>query len=167
MTIGSVPVAKPGLGYSMSALATEYGIDRRTASRLLENCSPCGSSRGSPVYRIKDASMPIVKYLIGAEITHDYSNDFDPNSLPPKERKDWYDSELKRVQHAKVTGELIPADIIANADAAKNKKIALALDTLGDVLERDVGLNSEQVNAVNRIIDGIRNDLYRSLTENE
>jgi len=158
--------ASPQMEWSMSALGNEYGIDRRTVAKLLEGIAPSGSARNNPTYQIKDASVPIVKYLLGAQ-TFNEGEHFDPDKLAPKDRKDWYDSELKRIQHDKVTGELIPADRIANADAAKNKKIALSLDTMADVLERDVGLSTEQVNAVNRIIDAVRNDLYASLTEDE
>lgn len=157
--MSEVSVAKAGMGWSMSALAEEFNIDRKTVAKLIKGMSPCGSNRGRAVYRIKDVSSPIVKYFLAAEGVRS-PEDFDPDDLHPKDRKDWYDSELKRIQHDKVTGELIPAEIVANADAAKNKKIALALDTMADVLERDVRLTPDQVTAVNRILDSIRNDLY-------
>lgn len=157
-------MAKSGAEWSMSALAEEYSIDRRTVAKLLEGVESCGSHRNHPTYKLKAATIPIVKYIVGAQSTTGAAT-VDPNTLPPKDRKDWYDSELKRIQHDKVTGELIPAELIANADAAKNKKIALSLDTMADVLERDVDLTSEQVQAVNRIIDSIRNDLYSGLME--
>jgi len=160
----SIALGKAGMGWSITALADEFGLDRKTVSRLMETVLPCGTVRSHAVYQIKDAMLPIAKYILSAQGFNGPNDEsFDPESLPPKDRKDWFDSELKRIQHAEKCGQLIPVDIVANADAEKNKKIALALDTMADVLERDMGLTIEQVHAVNRIVDSARNMMYESL----
>ena len=151
--------------WSKNALASEFGIDRRTVDRLLKDVKPSGKRSGHPVWTLRDAVIQIGKYL---EKGYDFSgDDFDPTRLPPKERKDWYDSEKGRLTYEREMGLLIPADEVAAVEAAKNKRVALTLDTLADVLERDVGLNAEQVERMNQILDAERQKLFESIIDIE
>ena len=65
--------------------------------------------------------------------------------MPPKERKDWYDGEHRRLQIAQQQGLLVEAEAVREKLADVYSRIRTFFQTLADVLERDVGLEPEQV----------------------
>lgn len=42
--------------WSVSALAVEFGLDRRTVAKRIEGIPPCGQERGSPVWKLADVA---------------------------------------------------------------------------------------------------------------
>jgi len=152
-------------GWSKNALAGEFGIDRRAIDKILKTIRPSGKKSGHPVWLLRDVVVPIARY-ISEEIDFD-EGDFDPEKLPPKKRKDWFDSEVQRLKYEEQMGRLIPADEIAKVEAEKNKKIALHLETMTDVIERDCGLGQEQITRMNQIVDNIREEMYNAILEIE
>lgn len=148
-------------GWSKNALASEFNIDRRSIDKLIKNIAPCGKKSGHPVWALRDVLIPIARYLDnGFDIDPD---NIDPEKLKPFDRKAWFDSEIQRVKFETQMGQLIPADEVAAVEAEKNKRIALHLETMADVLERDCGLNAEQVSRVNQIVDNTRAEMYNDV----
>jgi len=47
-------------GWSVSALAVEFGIDRRTVAKRVEGIAPAGVERGSPVWLLADVAPAIM-----------------------------------------------------------------------------------------------------------
>ena len=83
-----------------------------------------------------------------------FSNDggMDPDKLSdPKKRKDWFDSELKRIQYEERLGELIPAEQAAGHIVEVFKQIAISVDTTDDVIKRDASLQTKQIAIMQRI----------------
>ena len=91
----------------------------------------------------------------------------DPENLPPKERKDWYDGEKRRREIQERDRELIPVEEFDQVYSHMIKLVAAGLETLPDLLERDAGLTGEQLEPVFRTIDGLRESLFQSLTDRE
>ncbi len=46
--------------WSVSALAVEFGIDRRTVAKRVEGIAPAGEERGSPVWRLADVAAAVM-----------------------------------------------------------------------------------------------------------
>lgn len=89
----------------------------------------------------------------------------DPDRLAPRERKDWYDSELRRSQLAERNGELIPVLTFQREMSAVIKAVVAGLQTLPDRLERDAGLTGDAIERAQAIIDTLRDELHAALTK--
>lgn len=94
-------------------------------------------------------------------------DEFNPERLPPKDRKDWYDGEKRRREIQESDRELIPAHKYDTELSRAIKIMAAGLETLPDVLERDAGLQPKQLEPVFRVVDGLRETLYQSLANQE
>lgn len=95
----------------------------------------------------------------------DYGQDFDPDQLAPRERKDWYDSEKKRRDLQVQDGELYIASDYDMAFSKILKTVAMGLETLPDVLERSAGIGHQQIKSVINVVDDLREKLYRSIKD--
>jgi len=105
--------------------------------------------------------LAVAKWKYGAP---EDDKDDDPEQLSPKERLDWYRGETERVKLAQAKGELIPAAQYEADLADALKRVATGLESLPDVLERDVGIGGAAVERTIAAVDAMREDLYKALT---
>ena len=145
--------------WSQSRIADELGIDRRTVKKYLGDTAPDGKIRGSNAWHLRTFIVP----LYAAVTTKTPVDTSDPDEMAPKDRKDWYQSENERIKLEKEQSLLIPADEVAKEYAALAKPIVQALDSLPDVLERDLNLDGKTVNAIQGVIDSQREFIYEKL----
>jgi len=94
---------------------------------------------------------------------------FDPDGpgVSPKDRKDWYDAELKRRTLQTKDGELIPADVFEREQADLVKGVVNFVDILADRMEREAGLDSKQVVKVRKVCDKMRGQLHKKFTRSD
>lgn len=85
---------------------------------------------------------------------------FNPDDLPPKDRKDWYDGEKKKRDLQIQDKELYIAHEHDREVSRVFKAIATGLETLPDMLERDAGLDGHQLAPVFKVVDQLREQLY-------
>lgn len=148
--------------FSIQMLARAFNMSRATVSRDLANIKPSAKRGGYPVYSLADVcAFTAGKDLDAVTAKHD------PDNMKPFDRKAWFDSEAKRLQYETEVGRLLVAEDVARVDAEKNKRLALILKTLPDVLERDVGLSADQVKAAERIIDSALAAMYDAICDIE
>jgi len=147
--------------WSKNRIASELGIDRRTVDKYLKGVAPTGKVRGHPGWSLRDFLVPLAKAL-DSGITGEVE---DPDRLPPKERKDWYQSENERIKMEREQGILIPAEEVRTEMANLVKPITQAMDSLPDVLERDCGLSRETLAKVQDMVDSQRDQLYKALVD--
>lgn len=95
------------------------------------------------------------------------SDSFDPKSLEPRERKDYYDSEKKRLEVESAQGVLVPVHDFQQEIAAICKTVTQFLETLPDILERDCGLDPVTIDRVQQAADYQRAELADRLEELE
>lgn len=138
--------------YSINKLCHALGVSRDLVSHRISRIEPAKQINGHDVYHLRD-----VVTLIKDKTSED------PEDLSPRERRDWYEGELRRVDIEKKKGLLLIAEDVRETWAETLKAIMLMLDTLVDVVERDVGLNTEQIGLIQSIIDRQRDQLYNVL----
>lgn len=143
---------------SISRVAELLGMDRKTvAKRIAEaNLKPCSMRDGYPVYDGRQACEACLLPLASSE----ESAPFDPRNLKPLDRRAWYQSERERMAVESEARQLIPAIEVQAEFAEMARTFVQFLDTLGDQLERDIGLTPEQVDAMNASIAKQRAELY-------
>jgi hypothetical protein len=83
--------------------------------------------------------------------------------MAPRERLDHYRALREQAKHQQEMGQLIPAIEFENGIASIVKPLANGIESLPDLLERDVGLTGAQVGRAIEVCDALRESLYRQL----
>ncbi|EGQ9818961.1 DUF1441 family protein [Vibrio parahaemolyticus] len=142
--------------WSISKMAEAFGMSRNTVSKRLraKNVPASGQVKGSKVYHLKDAAPALFESDgMGS------GNEHNPDDMPPDMRKAWFQSENERVKLEKTLGQLCEAHDVAREMALMAKSTIQVLETLPDILERDCGLQPQQVSKVQAYIDDLRDQL--------
>lgn len=146
-----------GVFLSLSALATEFGFARETIKRQLDQAGiePSRMRAGFPTYRLRDA-------IAAWRVSPDAAVDVD--ALPPYQRKAHYQAEREKLQLLTEHDELVARVDVEREQARIINILARALDTLPDILERDVGATPQQLQKIEQHCDRARNEIYAELT---
>lgn len=87
------------------------------------------------------------------------SGELDPETLPPNERKLWYDGETRRRELQERDRHLIPDGEVEQTIATAFAAVAQSMLALPDDLERRAGLSPAQSDAVQQAVHESLNDL--------
>jgi len=117
---------------------------------------------GHAVYSLKDAGAAVFR----GDVSSNQSL-VDPSEMAPPDRDKWFSSELKRLDLEREMKRLIPVDEMRKGISDVFKRIATTLDTMTDVIERDVGLNAEQIESMQRILRSQRESLFENIEVGE
>lgn len=110
--------------WSVSALATEMGIDRRTMAKRLENIPAAGEAqKGRPGWRLTDVIVALYGSAEGGERI---------NAEVEKGRLLKAQADLAQLEVRKREGDLLPADEVARVDEAVMTAIRDAFLALPD-----------------------------------
>jgi len=105
--------------------------------------------------------LDVAKWKFGAS-TEEQSED--PEKMSPKDRLDWYKGTRERTRHLEESGELVRAVDYEIALASALKTVAVTLESLPDVLERDAGIDGVAVERAQIVIDRVREDLHSRMS---
>ncbi len=149
--------------WSISQFARAFGMDRKTVARRIEDAgiTPAGKKNGHPTYALKDGAQAIY-----SEKSF-FNPDSDPSTLPPAERKSWFQSENERVKLEKELRQLIPADEVHREMSQIAKAVTTTLDSLPDILERDCDLSPEAIIRVQESVDALRDQMYLRIMQDD
>ena len=141
--------------WSISGLADEFGMDRRTVKKRLENIPPCGQVRCNNAWKLKVAVHHV--FTIGSFA--------DAGSEDQEERNKFYDAELKLEKLKKGKELVIPVELFQRELGAVIRSVTQSFDMYPDVLERDGVLTADQVDVFRSHLDNLRNDLHLRLKD--
>lgn len=162
-----VPITR-GVELSISQLAQETGHSRETIRKALNDASvnPSGlRARGNyNVYRLR-AVLPVLIKLHKPDAGE--RDEFDPDKLSPFDRRLHYQTELDKLKLQLERGELVPSFEVERTLARLFKLLTQHLDTLPDIIERDVGATAKQLARIERLLDECREAMYREVVEDE
>ena len=139
--------------WSISQFWLNTGFARETVRKRFAEAGlkPSRTVKGYPVYMASDG-LPVLFYMQDGEL--------DPDKLKPFERRAYYQGELDKLKLQVERGELVPSFEVEAQMARLFKLITRALDTLPDILERDVGMTNRQLERMDRLLDELRTALY-------
>jgi hypothetical protein len=145
-----------GVHVTTSQLAEETGFARETVNKRLKEAGvkPAGKRGSYPLYRLRDALSAV--YQLDEQ-------EADPERLDPFKRHAFYKAERERRQLEVDSGQLIPAGEVETERARVMKILTQGLETLPDVLERDLGLTPAVVAKIEEHCDKHREGLYTAL----
>lgn len=149
--------------WSISQIARAFGMDRKTVSRRLEDAgvAPAGKKGGYATYALKDAGPALFAQTTVPGFV------FDPESMMPKDRKDWYQSENERLKFEREMQKLVEAHEVRRELSQMAKAVANTMDAIPDLLERDCGLDPDSLDRVQVSLDGLRESMYRAIVGDE
>ena len=150
--------------WHITKIAQAFGLHRDTVRRRLSEAGvvPAGKQGNASTYHLKDVGPALF-----SESSRALPEDMDPQGLPPKDRKDWYQSENERVKLERELRNLVSVEEATREMSRLAKATASTLDGLADVLERDAGLNPEAVLRVQEITDSLREQMYQSVVSDD
>lgn len=113
---------------------------------------PSGKNRGNDVYRVGAAARAIV----AAEYGGATGPVIDPDTLGPKDRKDFWGGSNEELKFKQTSKLLVESQDHEDVIAELAKIFILAADTIPDLLERRCGLLPDQLEVVENAINEIR-----------
>lgn len=145
-----------GLGAWAAELNTTIDVLRRVLYQ--HGAQPIRRGRNS-LYRARDVCTAWATHIAA------HAGPINPDSLAPMDRRAYYQAENEKLRLEIERGRLVPADEVERAHGQIFGTLVHGLETLPDVLERDCGLTSDQVQRVESHIDALRESLYRALID--
>lgn len=145
---------------NITQIAEFYDIHRNTVMRKIrqEGIEPVDKVGNANRYNLED-----VEHLFYESNTRNLPADYDPNDLPPKDRKDWYQSENERLKFELACSELIPAKEVRQESIKLMKTLVAFFESLPDKMERTRLFNSDQLDLLEKQCDLFRNQLHQTL----
>lgn len=151
--------------WNITRIAEAFALHRDTVRKRLKaaRVKPVAKKAGVDVYALADVGPA----LFAAESGNKSEDDYDPNKMIPKDRKDFFQSERERLKFQTEIGELIPDSEYRIDFAACLKYLISAFESLPDNLERRYKVPPEVLEHVEAWGDDCRSYLYKNLVEVE
>ena len=157
------PLNEP-TGFSIASLARHLRMSRDTVAARLKMCQvkSCGLRGGYPIYPLREAAEALLER--GA---FDENGKPDPDSLPPLQRRAWYQSENERLRFEEDSGNLILATEVQCEMAMIAKIVVRELETLPDRVERDLRCAPETIEYLHKQVRSVRSQIAAILSREE
>jgi phage terminase Nu1 subunit (DNA packaging protein) len=142
-------------------VANWFAVSLTTVDQWLRRGCPY-LQRGERGKQWKFDLLAVAKWKYGAA---EPDSDTDPEQLSPKDRLDWYRGTREKTKHMMEAGDLIPAAEYERALSTALKSVAMTLESLPDLLERDAAIPPEAVEKTIQIIDRLREQMHSALVD--
>jgi len=159
--------------FTLPQLSAAYGVHATTVRKMIGNIKPAQSSNRAQVWLLGDITTlnDVRKPYIPPEPDEEVI-ETDPDKMKPADRRVHYQaedlkeaSELKRRKNDLESGAVIAAVDVERALAEAFKVVALLLDTLPDIIERDGILAPSDIPPIIDLLDGAREQLANDLSK--
>ena len=154
---GVIPVERRA---SKTAAARWFGVTRFIFDKWIDRGCPYAQQGDNLVFDLRE----VAKWVYSPTVKEEES-EFDPEQLPPNERMQWYKGSRERLKYLEEAGKLVKISEYERELSAALKIVAISLETLPDVIERNAKLPTESIAAVQKICDRVRDDMYSHLAE--
>lgn len=143
-----------------AGVAEFFGVSLPTIDKWLRDGMPY-LQRGAPRVPWRIDLHAAAKWRYEARLP---SGQVDPETLPPAERKLWYDGEARRRDIQERDRELIPVDEVEETVSTAFAAVAQSLLSLPDLLERECALTSDQISASRVTVHAALSDLAQRIS---
>jgi hypothetical protein len=160
--VGDVTKIDDAYLWNITRIAQAFGVSRDTVRKRLNaaGVSSVKKVKGVPLYPLPDVGPALF-----AGEANVMPTEYKPNELHPKDRKDYFQSEIARLTVEEKTKQLIPVEDV-RADQVRTFKANVAFfEGLTDKMERTRLFNPEQLDALERATDTFRDQLYNELMD--
>ncbi|WP_125782864.1 DUF1441 family protein [Pseudoalteromonas rubra] len=150
--------------WNITRIAEAFGLHRETVRKRLRQhqVGPKGRRSGVDVYSLAEVGPA----LFAQDVQSKSENDIhDPRTMPPKDRKDYFQSERERLKFEGETGELIPEGEYRNDLAVTLKAVVGFFESMPDKMERLRLFTPTQLDQLESMCDEFRAELHVKVVE--
>ena len=155
-------------GVTVAFLSQVFRIAPQKVKRLLVNCPVLeykrrGEKQVQNLYDLKTAA----EFLLEPKIDpSDIVKRLKKDDLPPAINSAYWDALLKRQKWEENAVELWRTDKVREVLGTMFQTIKFTIQLWGDTVERETGLTDEQRDVINKLTDGLQQDIYNELVKN-
>lgn len=151
-------------GCTISQMQQILGIDRRLLTSKIEenNLKPAGTSKGYPIYLLKEVMPYVVKPAYDVET---YLSRMNPQDLPKHLSKEFWAGQRSKQEFQLKNGDLWPTVKVVEVAGKFFKLVKNTIRLTVDTVERRVELTKEQREIIVRMMDGMLIELSRAINE--
>ena len=148
--------------WNITKIEQAFGVSRNTVRKRLmaAGVAPVKKIKGIPLYALDEVGPAVFATAANVAVTK-----YEPDELPPKERKEFYQSENERLKFEKSTGQLIPVEEVRTDQVRVLKIVVAFFDGLPDKMERKRLFSGDQLNVLESVSDETRDQLYQELMD--
>lgn len=149
-------------GVSVTWLASVWGMGTESIKRKLADCPPMKREKNAKIYNLRQAAG----YLSEPKVNIDeYIKRLRPGDLPPALSKDYWDAKLKRQKWELEAGDLWRTVDVLDVFGETFKHIRTTTQLWLDTVERTEVLSAAQRETLQRLADGLLEDIHRKLVQ--
>jgi len=150
--------------WNITRIADAFSLHRDTVRKRLKESRvrPVTKKSGVDVYALADVGPALFSQDL---ITKDDENIHDPSKMPPKDRKDYFQSERERLKFEEEIGQLIK-DSNYRLDLAETLKAVVSyFESMPDKMERLRLFTPAQLDTLEKVCDQFRAELHTKILE--
>jgi len=162
--------SNPQLYFNREELGEAFQLARSTVRKMIEGIEPAGVRDRGLVWKVSDVSTLQDQRQKQQQKIIESHVETNPDKMKPSDRRTHYQAEdlkqaslLKERRNMVESGELIYASKVEHVLAHAFKTVALTIETLPDVLNRDGLLDSADIERTIALIDDLRTKLATDL----
>jgi hypothetical protein len=149
-------------GVTVGWLSKVFGMDPSDVKKRLADCPPLHRRKAGYVYSLPVAARYLVKPVFDAK---KYLENMKPSELPTQLQKDFWSAQLARQKWEENAGHLWRTEAVIDVLGETFKTIKFTMQLWSDSVERVTGLTAEQKVLITQMVDGLQDDIYKSLVE--
>lgn len=148
-------------GVSVAWLSRAFGMTRHFVEKRISRLRPIGTgSTGEPLYDFRDAARHLVDPVVDVET---YVANLKPEQIPLRWREAYWNAQLKRQKWEANAGQLWHTDAVMSALSDIFAVFRTNVQLVPDTLEQSLGLTPDQRARVVEVIDGVQDEVHRTL----
>lgn len=151
-------------GVTVTVLAQIFGLDHKDVNRrLIGKITPMNQGVGSYMkYRIRDAAPYLIDLQVNPE---ELIKSLSPSKLPPALQDAFWKAQLSRQRYDENRGDLWRTPRVIEVLTTAFKVIAMTIRTASDNIGQQTKLTDDQRKIIERMMDGLLEELNRALIE--
>lgn len=149
-------------GLNLSQMEKAFRMDHRQLVEKLKDCPPSGIRNGVAIWRIHEAAPHLVKPMYDVEA---YIKRMNHADLPKNLTKEFWAGLKSKQDYELRAGDLWPTSKVVEKVGELFKLVRMTTLLTVDTLERQVELTEKQRSIVKNLMDGMLNELHKSIQE--
>lgn len=150
--------------WNITRIADAFSLHRDTVRKRLKESRvrPVSKKSGVDVYALADVGPALFSQDLLAKTDDDIHN---PSKMPPKDRKDFFQSERERLKFEEEIGQLIKDSQYRRDLAETLKAVVSYFESMPDKMERLRVFTPAQLDTLETVCDQFRAELYAKVVE--
>lgn len=161
LTLQGDGVESPVGGVTVPWLMKAFRMGRATVERKLGGLEPVGYGRHrTPLYDLPEAASYLVK---PRHDLHKLLREMKPEDMPERLREAYWGAKLRQQKWEEKAGHLWPTPAVMDLFSNVLTELRMRLQLVPEAIEREAGLDLEQIAATRMVVDSIQDEIHKAL----